>query len=169
MIRAPDYRSWRFQFPRDEPPRPGEEPPSPGLGVGATGAIATVGDEAAIRQAILLLLSTSTGERVMRPDYGCELRKLVFWPNDNTTAGLAIHYVRRALERWEPRVDVLRVDASRQLSGADGSTNSGGDDGDRLYVFVEYRVRATRQTDRLAVAVNLAGGGVTGASAAGGV
>ena len=66
-----------------------------------------VEDDASIRQSLLLLLSTSPGERVMRPDYGCSLRRLVFAPNDDTTAGLAIHYVRQAVERWEPRVEIL--------------------------------------------------------------
>jgi hypothetical protein len=55
-----------------------------------------VAEQAAVRQSILLLLTTVPGERVMRPDYGCDLQKLVFSPNDATTHGLAIHYVRRA-------------------------------------------------------------------------
>jgi hypothetical protein len=38
----------------------------------------------------------------MRPDYGCELLTLAFAQNDDTTAGLAVHYVRRAIERFEP-------------------------------------------------------------------
>ena len=91
--------------------------------------------DAAIRQAILLLLSTTPGERVMRPDYGSRLHRLVFAPNDDTTAGLAIHYVRQALRRWEPRVDVLDVDA-----GPDPDTPS------RLTVRVRYRVRASLAT-----------------------
>ena len=71
-----------------------------GLALSATGALDTVQGDAAVRQALLLLLTTAPGERVMRPDYGCDLRKLVFSPNDDTTAGLAIHYVRRAVEAW---------------------------------------------------------------------
>ena len=56
----------------------------------------------AVRQSILLLLSTRPGERVMRPDNGCDLYRLAFAPSDDMTAGLAIHYVRQAVERWEP-------------------------------------------------------------------
>ena len=33
-----------------------------------------------VRQAILLILETSKGERIMRPDFGCGLRRLVFQP-----------------------------------------------------------------------------------------
>ena len=49
----------------------------------------------------------------MRPDYGCDIHRLIFSPNDDTTAGLAIYYVQRALDRWEPRVEVLQPDARR--------------------------------------------------------
>ena len=102
-----------------------------------------------MRQAVLLLLSTVPGERVMRPEYGCELHRLVFAPNDDTTAGLAIHYVRRALARWEPRIDVLLVDAQR-----------GADDAARLDISLEYRVRATQRTGRLSLGLDLSGGAI---------
>jgi len=82
----------------------------------------------------------------MRPEYGCDLHRLVFSPNDNTTAGLAIHYVRRALERWERRVDLLRVDAGRNP-----------DNPTRLDIVVEYRVRATQRTESFTFALSLAG------------
>jgi len=48
----------------------------------------------------------ASGERVLRPEYGCDLHRLVFSPNDATTAGLAVHYVRAALLRWEPRIEI---------------------------------------------------------------
>ncbi len=100
-----------------------------------------------VRQAILLLLSTIPGERVMRPDYGCQLHRLVFSPNDETTAGLAIHYVRQALDLWEPRIDVLRLDAERNA-----------EDPEQLTISLEYRVRATQQIDTTTFSFNLSGG-----------
>lgn len=112
------------------------------------GALGTIADRTAVRQALLLLLSTRPGERVMRPTYGCDLFKLVFWPNDDTTAGLAIHYVREAITRWEPRVDRLRVDATRNP-----------DDPSRLDIKLDYRVRTTGEKDRLAVQLDLQGSG----------
>jgi hypothetical protein len=45
-----------------------------GLRLSPNRRISTVTDEASIRQAILMLLTTQLGERVMRPDYGCNLR-----------------------------------------------------------------------------------------------
>jgi hypothetical protein len=118
-----------------------------GMTVTARGRLTLVTGAAAIRQALLMVLSTVPGERVMRPDYGCDLGRLVFWPNDATTAGLAILSVRRAVERYEPRVEVLAVDADA--------------DPDRpglLVVVLTYRIRATGQRDELALAVDLHGG-----------
>lgn len=118
---------------------------APGLEVAPTGRLAMVAESASVRQAILLLLSTHPGERVMRPEYGCDLRSLVFAPSDDTTAGLAIHYVRRALQRWEPRAEVVSVDA-----GPDPM------DPGRLLITLEYRVRSSPWNERLSVPVRLA-------------
>lgn len=84
-----------------------------GLVCSPTGRLETISGAALLRQSLLLLLSTTPGERVMRPDYGCQLLSLAFARNDDTTAGLAIHYVRQAVERFEPRVRILRIDAGR--------------------------------------------------------
>jgi phage baseplate assembly protein W len=105
-----------------------------------------VEEEASVRQAILLLLSTSPGERVMRPGYGCELRKLIFSPNDDTSAGLAIHYVRQALELWEPRIEIVQLDAVRSE-----------EDPASLTVYLEYRVRASQRLQDLSFSLSLAG------------
>jgi len=135
----PRYVAWRFVHPDlDAGGR------APGLQAAPTGHLATVAEDASVRQAVLLLLTTSPGERVMRPDYGCNLRSLVFSPNDDTTAGLAIHYVRQALQRWEPRIDVIAVDATADPS-----------DPSRLDIMLDYRVRATGWTERLAIPVDL--------------
>lgn len=67
--------------------------------------------EDSVRQAIWMILSTAPGERVMRPDFGCGIYDLVFAPNSPGTAGQVISEVRRALVQWEPRIDVLDVDA----------------------------------------------------------
>lgn len=144
------YRAWEFIHP-DFGTRPGDVGlplEQTGLRVSPNGTIAIVEQEASVRQAILLLVTTRPGERVMRPDYGCMLYTLAFSPNDATTAGLAMHYVGQALQRWEPRIRVLRLDA-----GADPEAE------DRLNVFLEYRVLASNKVDRLLVPVSLSGRG----------
>ncbi|WP_431267349.1 GPW/gp25 family protein [Dankookia sp. P2] len=123
-----------------------------------TGGIATVTGDAAIRQSILILLSTIPGERVMRPDYGCPLHRVVLSPNDATTAGLAIHYVRQALLRFEPRIEILHLDAGPAPEDAEAA-EADGDSGTRLVIWLRYRVRLTRQTDTIGLAVDLLPGG----------
>ncbi len=143
----PRYRSWRFvlpELPVKDVPRPWL---SAGLQVTPTGRIAMVEEDESVRQAILMLIETVPGERVMRPDYGCSLNRLVFGPNDETTAGLAIHYVRIALDRWEPRIDILGLDAQQDP-----------DKPGQLDIVLDYRVRASRRVDQLRLPVDLAGG-----------
>ena len=133
------YRAWRFLHP-DLDASEG----FCGLRTSATGGIDMVDGERSIRQAVLLLLSTRPGERVMRPNYGCDLYRLAFNTNDQTTAGLAIHYVRRAIEQWEPRIDILSLDATQ---------NS--DDPSRLDISLEYRMRRVAMPGRLVFTLDL--------------
>ncbi len=140
---TPRFRSWHFLFPDFD-----QAGKTAGLRVSNRGGMEMIEGKQSVRQAILLLLSTLPGERVMRPNYGCNLNGLVFSPNDITTAGLAIHYVQQAIERWEPRVDVTRVDATPSANDALPGL---------LEIYLEYRVRATQQTEQLAYAVDLTG------------
>jgi phage baseplate assembly protein W len=135
------YSAWRFVHPDFDKTTGGT-----GIRVSTTGGIEMAVDRSAVRQSVLLLLSTRPGERVMRPEYGCDLHRLIFLPNDNTSAGLAIHYVRQALERWEPRIYQIRVNAGRNP-----------DVESRLDIEVQYRVRATQRPERVAYSINLTG------------
>ncbi len=134
------YHAWRFVHPDLD-----TEESNIGLQISAHGRIAMVEEADSVRQSLLLLLSTIPGERVMRPDYGSLLYRLIFSPNDDTTAGLAIHYVRQAVEKWEPRAEILKIDAGRAP-----------DDPDRLNILLEYRVRGLPQTQHeMAFSLNL--------------
>jgi phage baseplate assembly protein W len=73
------------------------------------GRIAFVAGEDAIEEAIQILLGTSPGERVMRPEFGCGIWELVMEPNTAQLHGRVQARVREALVRWEPRIDVLDV------------------------------------------------------------
>ena len=77
-----------------------------------TGSIALVGGPEDIDRSIVMVLSTAKGERLMRPEFGCGIHDHLFAPADGATAGLIAQEVRRALNRWEPRIDLLRVDVS---------------------------------------------------------
>lgn len=139
MSGLPRYRAWRFLHPDFDAPET-----SAGLQIDHGGRVAMVEKDASIRQSILLLFSTAPGERVMRPEYGCDLEQLVFAGNDETTAGLAIHLVRRVLVRWEPRVEVTALDA-RWDEARPG----------HLEILLDYRVRATQRADQLVFPLNL--------------
>ena len=120
----------------------------PGFSTASSGALDLARDETAIRQGLVLLLSTVPGERVRRPEFGCDLHQLLFATNDETTQGLAIHYVTEAVAKWEPRVELVTVDASAHPDIASA-----------LVISLSYRVRASGITDQIALALDLADGG----------
>ena len=132
-------KAWRFNHPDFD-----YGTANTGLSVSATGAVAMVEGERAIRQSLLLLLSTRPGERINRPGYGCDLHKLLFMPNDATTHGLAIHYVRQAIGRWEPRVRIVRLDAKANR-----------EDGGRMEILLNYQVLDGAFNDELLMSIRL--------------
>ena len=87
--------------------------------------------EESVRQSIWLILGTSKGERVMRPDFGCGIYDLVFETNSASSAGRIEEEVRNALLFFEPRIDVLEVHVE---NGAGGEV---------LMISIDYQVRAT--------------------------
>ena len=82
------------------------------MGTDATGSIALAGEDRNLQQAIRLILGTAPGERPMRPEFGCGIHNYVFASADATTAGRLAAEVKRSLARWEPRIDVERVEVS---------------------------------------------------------
>ena len=102
------------------------------------GTMALASDEDDIEQAIHIILTTAPGQRVMRPEFGCRIHELVFAPNNATTAGLAGRYISEALGRWEPRIDVQRVDVVPDP-----------DDPACLVISLGYRVAATHSNRSL--------------------
>jgi len=78
--------------------------------VGQQGGLALSSDRNEIDQAIHIILTTSPGQRVMRPAFGCRLQELVFSPNNSLTAVQARRFVEEALGMWEPRIIVTQVE-----------------------------------------------------------
>lgn len=104
----------------------------------ATGSVALVGGDREIEEAIRLILTTSPGEREMRPEFGCALNDYVFAPADAGTAGQLAYEVRLALERWEPRIEV--ADVAVRFDEADRGV---------LYLDIGYRVRGANDPRNL--------------------
>jgi len=68
----------------------------------------------------------------MRPNFGCDVHTLVFAPNNETTWGLAAHYVEEALGMWEPRIEVTDIEPHPDP-----------EDASRLLIDIKYRVKST--------------------------
>jgi phage baseplate assembly protein W len=81
------------------------------LQLNARGGLALAAGVRDIEQSIRIILETLPGERVMRPEFGCRAKELVFAPRNTSTESLMVQYVEQALGRWEPRIAVLQVEA----------------------------------------------------------
>jgi phage baseplate assembly protein W len=104
----------------------------------ATGRIGLVSGVREIEESIRLILATAPGERPMRPEFGCAVHDYVFAPADASTAGDIAYAVRVALDRWEPRIELVDVDV--RFDAVDNGT---------LYVDVHYSVLGTNDPRNL--------------------
>lgn len=97
-----------------------------------TASLRMVEEEEDISQSIFLLLSTRPGERIMQPDYGCELQNLVFEKINADTVGKIEDFIATSILYYEPRVTLekIDVDASDELNGY-------------LQIELEYLIRKT--------------------------
>jgi uncharacterized protein len=78
-----------------------------------SGRLTYMAQDEKVRQSIYLILDTEPGERVMRPTFGCGLRRYLMKPNTVATRALIRRDVESALSAWEPRivVNAVQVDA----------------------------------------------------------
>jgi phage baseplate assembly protein W len=64
-----------------------------------------VSEKQDIRESIFIILSTTPGERIMQPEFGCNLKQLAFEINDSTLIATFNHIIYHALLNFEPRVN----------------------------------------------------------------
>jgi hypothetical protein len=62
-----------------------------------------------IEESLVILLSTELGERLMRPDYGCDIRRQLFEPLDATATAYVKELVNIAILYHEPRIDLTAL------------------------------------------------------------
>lgn len=88
--------------------------------------------EADIASSLEILLGTRQGERIMLPQYGCNLDELVFESLDTRMKTLMADKVESAILYNEPRIQLEKVqlDDSRELEGV-------------VLIEIIYRVKAT--------------------------
>lgn len=85
-----------------------------------------------IKESIRIILGTAKGERVMRPEFGCDIHDHVYSSATPATLNVIETSVREALVRWEPRIDLEDVEAYTDE-----------DDPNKILIAIDYRVRST--------------------------
>lgn len=71
--------------------------------------------EADIASCLEILLTTTLGERVMLPDFGCNLDELLFENLDTTLKTLMADRIETAILYYEPRIDVEKITLNTEL------------------------------------------------------
>ncbi len=91
-----------------------------------------------IRESLRILLSTSPGERVMYPEYGCGLRSMVFASITSGTITEIKDLIESAVLFFEPRItlDNIDVDTGELYNGL-------------LRIRLEYTIRATNSRSNM--------------------
>ena len=97
-----------------------------------TKAVNMLEDEADIKSSLEILLSTRLGERVMVPNYGCNLDELLFKPLTLTLKTFVVDLIKTAILYHEPRIEInkIEIDPTNELEGV-------------LLIILDYTVRAT--------------------------
>lgn len=81
-----------------------------------SGTVEMVSEIQDIEQSLEILLSTSLRERVMQPEYGCNLKDYLFEPISSSVIGFIKDRVQNALLYYEPRIAVENIEVTAQDS-----------------------------------------------------
>ena len=75
--------------------------------------------EVDVASSLHILLTTVQGERIMVPEYGCNLDELLFESLDTRTKTLMTDKIEAAIVYFEPRIELesVRLDDSGELEG----------------------------------------------------
>ena len=65
-----------------------------------------------VKSGLVVLLNTLPGEAPGYPTFGCELRRLLWEPNDTFFEQDLIFHIRSAVSNWEPRVEIISVEVT---------------------------------------------------------
>ncbi|MBE9233719.1 GPW/gp25 family protein [Cuspidothrix issatschenkoi LEGE 03284] len=95
------------------------------------GTVEMVSDEKDIVQSLEIILSTHPAERIMHPDFGCELSQFMFEEISQSAITSMRSIISKALLYHEPRIDVedINIDESEQEG--------------LLLISISYTVRST--------------------------
>ena len=65
----------------------------------------------AISRSVRNIVMTIPGEKPFNPDFGSNVRNLLFENMDSITAGLIVDEIRTSIQNYEPRVELMTVEA----------------------------------------------------------
>jgi phage baseplate assembly protein W len=97
-----------------------------------------------VRQSIKIILSTRPGERIMRPAFGGGLENMLHQQNTLTTRRQIRDLITEALQRWEKRIVLDRVDV---WEVEDHPTS--------VRVEIAYRLRRMNQPQQLGITMDM--------------
>ena len=83
-----------------------------------------------IKSDLLCLLLTNPGERVMIPEFGTPLKKLLFEQNDVTLQNQARSVISNAIAKWEPRIAIKSIQVTSQMDSS--SLNNDGSEAEHI-------------------------------------
>lgn len=95
-------------------------------------------DDEDIRQSLLILLTTRLGERVLQPQYGCNLHAMMFEKADKSAMTFLRDAIESAILYHEPRIKLIDI----QIAGEP-------DRQERILIDVIYMIRATNTRSNL--------------------
>jgi phage baseplate assembly protein W len=104
----------------------------------STKAVNMLENEPDIKSSLEILLSTRLGERVMLPNYGCNLDHLLFEALNLTLKTYVVDLIKTAILYHEPRIDVnkIEIDPTNELEGV-------------LLINIDYTIRSTNSRRNL--------------------
>jgi hypothetical protein len=103
-----------------------------------TKSVTLVSEEQDIKESLFILLSTRPGERVLQPDYGCDLSVLNFESINEGLVNRASEIIHDAVLHFEPRIilDDVVVSTKDMYDGI-------------LNISLEYSIRKTNKRNNI--------------------
>jgi phage baseplate assembly protein W len=97
-----------------------------------TGRIKTGNYEEDVREAVYIIIMTKMGERMMRPNFGCQISDYIYSTMDYSTIVQLQNEIYDSLVQWEPRI----IDTEVKVEADDTETG-------KFNIHVSYVVRQT--------------------------
>lgn len=113
-------------------------------GVTEDGRWAYAENDDSVREVIRNILLTRPGERLMRGQFGAGLADFIHQPNNSTTRNLMAGVIRKAIDQWETRVRVDKVEVLPDRNNLSV-----------VQIMIRYTMRYSGQVNELSLGLQL--------------